>query len=155
MRKSNRSLGCILGCTPNSTITIEAVGDIANLGKAFYAPLISNNLLSVAQLDNLGYKVSFGDGKCIAMLPSSDNNSFINGTLTNENHYECRIRLRVQRSTADIDSAATIHNNTVVECLMTRNIMDNYPETMHPSNITIIDIPSSDSLPGGIDVQMK
>ena len=35
MRKSNRSLGCILGCTPNSTITVEAVGNSANLGKTF------------------------------------------------------------------------------------------------------------------------
>ena len=151
MRKSNQSLGCILGCTPNSTITIEAVGDIANLGRAFYAPLISNNLLSVAQLDNLGYKVSFGDGKCIAILSSSDDNSVITGTLTNQNHYECRIKLKNTALTAQtvIDSAITIPNNTVVECLMTRNI-DDYPETIHPINIEIYDIPSSESLPAGL-----
>ena len=151
IRKSNQSLGCIVGCTPNSTITIEAVGDIANLGKAFYAPLISNNLLSVAQLDTLGYKVSFGDGKCIAMRSSSDENSIITGTLTNQNHYECRIKLR--NTDLDVrtvlDSSLTIPNNIVVNCLMMRTEHD-WPETIHPREIEIFDIPSSESLPAGL-----
>ena len=97
--------------------------------------------------------MNFGDGKCIAILPLSDNNSVINGTLTNQNHYECRIKFKctVLAAQTDIDSAIPINNNTVVECLMTINIIDDYPETIHPINITIIDISSSDSLPVGIN----
>ena len=86
-------MGRISGCVAGMSVKIEGYGTIPGLGRVLYAPLIARNLISVAQLDEDGFDITFKANECV-VTSSKENASFnINGIKKN-GHYECEIPVR-------------------------------------------------------------
>ena len=88
-------LGRISGCVPGTSVRVQGYGTIPGLGKVLFAPHITRNLISVAQLDDDDFEVIFKRNKCTANKLTASNGINITGNKVS-GHYECEVIVRTR-----------------------------------------------------------